>query len=142
MTDADPHEGRLVPRDQPGPRDEHLVQAVHSMLSPHPTGDRVVATYVPTYDPHPRFPHQGHIPAMRPAQDAPVDHRRRSGTPIYDALYAEYRRSLRALPGDRSGEEELEFTAFSALEQHGGRHRTQRPAALPPAPRDGRDRGF
>ncbi|MGP4045731.1 hypothetical protein [Streptomyces sp. 2A115] len=33
-------------------------------------------------------------------------------TPIYDALCAEYRRSFRTLPGDRSGEEELGFTAF------------------------------
>ncbi|MFC8237623.1 hypothetical protein [Streptomyces sp. NPDC057284] len=46
---------------------------------------------------------------MRPSQD-------RSGgqthTPIYDALYSEYRRSFRALPGDRSGEENLGFVAF------------------------------
>ncbi|MFF0396142.1 hypothetical protein ACFYSJ_10245 [Streptomyces sp. NPDC005248] len=46
---------------------------------------------------------------MRPPQD-------RSGgqthTPIYDALYFEYRRSFRALPGDRSGEENLGFVAF------------------------------
>ncbi|MFF0291407.1 hypothetical protein [Streptomyces sp. NPDC005262] len=46
---------------------------------------------------------------MRPAQD-------RSGgpthTPIYDALYTEYRRSFRALPGDRSGEEDLGFVGF------------------------------
>jgi hypothetical protein len=35
-----------------------------------------------------------------------------SATPIYDALYAEYVKSFRTLPGDRSGEEELGFTAF------------------------------
>ncbi|MFF3847671.1 hypothetical protein [Streptomyces sp. NPDC002328] len=35
-----------------------------------------------------------------------------SATPIYDALYAEYVKSFRSLPGDRSGEEELAFTAF------------------------------
>ncbi|MFF9349807.1 hypothetical protein [Streptomyces sp. NPDC014734] len=35
-----------------------------------------------------------------------------SQTPIYDALYSEYRRSFRALPGDRSGEENLGFVAF------------------------------
>ncbi|MFF2653450.1 hypothetical protein [Streptomyces sp. NPDC058045] len=46
---------------------------------------------------------------MRPAQDPPGSS---SATPIYDALYAEYRRSFRALPGDRSGEEELVFTGF------------------------------
>ncbi len=37
-----------------------------------------------------------------------------SSTPIYDALYSEYRRSFRALPGDRSGEENLGFPAFGA----------------------------
>ncbi|WP_105972711.1 hypothetical protein [Streptomyces geranii] len=35
-----------------------------------------------------------------------------SATPIYDALYAEYGKSFRSRPGDRSGEEELNFTAF------------------------------
>jgi hypothetical protein len=75
----------------------------------------------------------------------------RSATPIYDALYAEYRRSFRALPGDRSGEEELGFSSFTA-----GLHSMRHPlppqlygtdngrpsglgvplhAALPPAPR-------
>jgi hypothetical protein len=37
-----------------------------------------------------------------------------SATPIYDALYAEYVKSFRALPGDRSGEEELGFSAFGS----------------------------
>lgn len=46
---------------------------------------------------------------MRPAEDHSGT---RSATPIYDALFAEYRRSFRALPGDRSGEEDLGFTAF------------------------------
>ncbi|MEU3063672.1 hypothetical protein AB0P12_30995 [Streptomyces subrutilus] len=36
-----------------------------------------------------------------------------SHTPIYDALYSEYLRSFRSLPGDRSGEENLGFTSFS-----------------------------
>nr|WP_240982759.1 hypothetical protein [Streptomyces sp. S3(2020)] len=40
-----------------------------------------------------------------------------SATPIYDALYAEYVKSFRSLPGDRSGEEELGFTAFGSLPQ-------------------------
>ncbi|MFF9089351.1 hypothetical protein ACF1BE_23600 [Streptomyces sp. NPDC014991] len=35
-----------------------------------------------------------------------------SATPIYDALYAEWVRTFRTLPGDRSGEEELRFSAF------------------------------
>ncbi|MFI0981519.1 hypothetical protein ACH4SP_31485 [Streptomyces sp. NPDC021093] len=46
---------------------------------------------------------------MRPSQEAPPQS---TFTPIYDALYSEYRRSFRALPGDRSGEEDLGFTAF------------------------------
>lgn len=53
------------------------------------------------------------VPApVRPAQGS------RSGlsaTPIYDALYTEYVKSFRSLPGDRSGEEELGFTAFGNL---------------------------
>lgn len=35
-----------------------------------------------------------------------------SATPIYDALYAEWVKSYRTLPGDRHGEEELVFRAF------------------------------
>ncbi|MEU2157966.1 MULTISPECIES: hypothetical protein [unclassified Streptomyces] len=80
------------------------------------------------------------------------------GTPIYDALYSEYRRSFRALPGDRSGEEDFGFKAFGTGQSSGhtgfgsgfsgdlsvwqagvrrrtGQHRA--PAALPPAPRRG-----
>ncbi|MFI1225430.1 MULTISPECIES: hypothetical protein [unclassified Streptomyces] len=48
---------------------------------------------------------------MRPSQDPSGGV---SPTPIYDALYSEYRRSFRALPGDRSGEENLDFPAFGA----------------------------
>ncbi|MFF9508996.1 hypothetical protein ACF1BU_10175 [Streptomyces sp. NPDC014724] len=47
---------------------------------------------------------------MRPSQEPTGG---QSQTPIYDALYSEYRRSFRALPGDRSGEENLGFMAFS-----------------------------
>ncbi|MFB7465687.1 hypothetical protein ACFCZ1_19690 [Streptomyces sp. NPDC056224] len=46
-----------------------------------------------------------------PSRTSTVSH-----TPIYDALYSEYLRAFRALPGDRTGEEDLGFTAFS----HGG----------------------
>ncbi|MEV4435667.1 hypothetical protein [Streptomyces sp. NPDC049555] len=49
---------------------------------------------------------------MRPPRDAYGESHTASVTPIYDALCAEYRRSFRALPGDRSGEEELAFKAF------------------------------
>ncbi|MGW4509048.1 hypothetical protein ACWENO_30845 [Streptomyces sp. NPDC004436] len=52
------------------------------------------------------------VPAMRPVRDRDsspaVSH-----TPIYDTLYSEYLRAFRALPGDRTGEENLGFTAFS-----------------------------
>jgi hypothetical protein len=111
---------------------------------PHPSGHRVVGSYVHSYD-HPRPQYPGHIPGMRHAQDL-IDGS--SATPIYDALYSEYLRSFRALPFDRSGEESLGFTAFGT-----GRHRgygdraypgswqrdpnqpRHTPAALPPAPR-------
>ncbi|WP_328924940.1 hypothetical protein OG429_09985 [Streptomyces sp. NBC_00190] len=43
-----------------------------------------------------------------PSRTSTVSH-----TPIYDTLYSEYLRSFRALPGDRTGEEDLGFTAFS-----------------------------
>ncbi|MEV6161027.1 hypothetical protein AB0L71_03705 [Streptomyces sp. NPDC052052] len=48
---------------------------------------------------------------MRPSHEPSGGH---SPTPIYDALYSEYRRSFRALPGDRSGEENLGFVAFGS----------------------------
>ncbi|WP_189858592.1 hypothetical protein [Streptomyces poonensis] len=57
------------------------------------------------------------IPSMRPAQDPSGPP---SATPIYDALYAEWVRSFRALPGDRHGEEELGFTAFGIAPYLGG----------------------
>ncbi|MFB6892904.1 hypothetical protein ACFCX4_26730 [Kitasatospora sp. NPDC056327] len=50
---------------------------------------------------------------MRPSYDAEHPH---SATPIYDELYSEYRRLFRALPGDRSGEEDLKFTGFAVRE--------------------------
>ncbi|MFJ3712090.1 MULTISPECIES: hypothetical protein [unclassified Streptomyces] len=87
---------------------------------------------------------------MRPSQEPS---RNRSATPIYDALYAEYRRSFRTLPGDRNNEENTGFTAFgTGLHSNGrGAHRPQEsngfwqrqptgghlPAALPPGPRRG-----
>ncbi|MEU5583161.1 hypothetical protein ABZ791_22675 [Streptomyces huasconensis] len=104
-----------------------------------------------TYDPSRSRPaYQNPIPSMRTAQDATGE---RSATPIYDTLYSEYRRAFRALPGDRSGEEHLGFTAFGTgpygTQQYGqfqhlsrygrqdhhvpGHHHV--PAALPPAPR-------
>jgi hypothetical protein len=135
----------------------------NSQGSPHPTDDGVVGTYVHSYDP-PRQQYQSQIPSMRPAQDMADGF---STTPIYDALYSEFRRSFRALPGDRSNEENLGFTAFgtglhsahSGYGSHGGlghspypgfwqrdpgQHHMGRaaqpalpPAALPPGPRRG-----
>ncbi|WP_327366535.1 hypothetical protein [Streptomyces sp. NBC_01217] len=55
---------------------------------------------------------------MRPSQDLSGG---QSQTPIYDALYSEYRRSFRALPGDRSGEENLGFVAFGSRVPLSGR---------------------
>ncbi|MFD3660493.1 hypothetical protein ACFWVF_07800 [Streptomyces sp. NPDC058659] len=92
---------------------------------------------------------------MRPAQDVTAG---QSATPIYDALFSEYRRSFRTLPGDRSGEEEVTFRAFGTTTSTGlygngqgygtghryasahppmwtAQHHT--PAALPPGPRRG-----
>ncbi|MGW2253705.1 hypothetical protein ACWCXH_26465 [Kitasatospora sp. NPDC001660] len=55
------------------------------------------------------------IPGMRPSYDAEHPH---STTPIYDELYSEYRRLFRALPGDRSGEEDLKFTGFAIRDNY------------------------
>jgi hypothetical protein len=65
---------------------------------------------------------------------------RRSATPIYDSLYAEYRRLFRTLPGDRSDEEELRFEGFGtgALSDERRQRRGAPPLALPPGRRDGR----
>ncbi|PVE10461.1 hypothetical protein [Streptomyces scopuliridis] len=139
-----------------------VTATANSQDSPHPTGDEVVGTYVHSYDPT-RQQYQSHIPSMRPAQDVADGF---STTPIYDALYSEFRRSFRALPGDRSNEENLGFTAFGTglhaarggYGAHSGlghtpypgswqrdpRQHTGRPAqaalppALPPGPRRGR----
>ncbi|MDH2392860.1 hypothetical protein QCN29_29580 [Streptomyces sp. HNM0663] len=97
------------------------------------------------YEPF-RQPYPTPIPSMRPARDTRAGH---STTPIYDALCSEYRRAFRALPGDRSGEEDLGFKGFGPLGMAseaapgmaagagwrpypGGRL-----ATLPPAPRRG-----
>ncbi|GHA59561.1 hypothetical protein GCM10010372_69060 [Streptomyces tauricus] len=70
-----------------------------------------------TYDTPRRLPYSSPIPAMRPARDGSGSS---SATPIYDALYAEYLRTFRALPGDRIGEEEMGFTAFGIGPHHPG----------------------
>ncbi|WP_264927659.1 hypothetical protein, partial [Streptomyces sp. A012304] len=63
-----------------------------------------------TYD----VPRRQSYPPLPSARPAPEPQGGPSATPIYDALYAEYVKSFRSLPGDRSGEEELAFTAFGS----------------------------
>ncbi|WUR83767.1 hypothetical protein OG967_35890 [Streptomyces phaeochromogenes] len=70
-----------------------------------------------TYDSPRRLPYTSPIPAMRPVQDTAGTP---SATPIYDALFTEFRKAFRTLPGDRSGEEELGFTAFGTGPHGGG----------------------
>ncbi|MEU8586403.1 hypothetical protein AB0C59_05250 [Streptomyces sp. NPDC048664] len=50
------------------------------------------------------------IPSGRAGQDPSGGF---STTPIYDALCAEYVRAFRTLPGDRGGEQDMAFRAFS-----------------------------
>jgi hypothetical protein len=64
---------------------------------------------VHAYDvPRSRQPYQS-IPSSRSDRDSTGGP---SATPIYDRLYSEWVKTFRSLPGDRSGEEELGFTAF------------------------------
>lgn len=130
----------------------------HSPRGPHPAGRAFVGTVVQPYEPsrtHNSHLNQSQIPGIRPPRSPAQEG---SATPIYDSLYAEYRRLFRALPGDRSGEEELRFEGFGTV--HGTGHWSgylwggREPAdtawqvppapswhqlpALPPAPRDGR----
>ncbi|MEV6173569.1 hypothetical protein AB0L99_35845 [Streptomyces sp. NPDC051954] len=64
----------------------------------------------------PRRPSFSSIPSARAAAESSGGS---SATPIYDALYSEYVKSFRSLPGDRRGEEDFGFVAFGYLE-HGG----------------------
>ncbi|WNM34205.1 hypothetical protein RKE30_29480 [Streptomyces sp. Li-HN-5-11] len=67
------------------------------------------------YDVSRRQSYQPIPTARQAARSAQDPHGGPSATPIYDALYAEYVKSYRALPGDRSGEEDLGFVAFGNL---------------------------
>ena len=94
-----------------------------------------------TFDASSRSPFQRYIPSMRSAQDSFGGGG--TSTPIYDALYSEYRRLFRTLPGDRTGEESLQFDGFAAWHPDfppasPGRHRGNGPAALPPGRPDNR----
>jgi hypothetical protein len=105
---------------------------------------RVVWQIVQSFDASSRSPFQRYIPPMRSALD-----RGGSGgtaTPIYDALYSEYQRLFRTLPGDRTGEEALRFEGFVSWrdgfpQASAGRHRGGEQAALPPGRADGRGDG-
>jgi len=105
---------------------------------------------VHTFDASSRAPYQRYIPSMRTTQETVGGGG--TSTPIYDALYSEYRRLFRTLPGDRSGEESLHFTGFASWHADyppfgsGGRHRGDAgadgdgPPALPPGRDDNRMR--
>ncbi|MFJ1878101.1 hypothetical protein [Streptomyces chartreusis] len=64
------------------------------------------------------------------AYDVPRHQGGPSPTPIYDALYAEYVKSFRSLPGDRSGEEDLGFIAFGNIERGTGPYGGHRPGSF------------
>ncbi|MEU2063422.1 hypothetical protein [Streptomyces sp. NPDC013455] len=61
------------------------------------------------YDTSPRRSSFSSVPSARAAHEPSGGP---SATPIYDTLYAEWVKTFRTLPGDRSGEEELGFSAF------------------------------
>ncbi|MCX4760930.1 hypothetical protein OG562_08100 [Streptomyces sp. NBC_01275] len=79
-----------------------------------------------TYDVPRRQAYQP-IPSARPAQDPQGGP---SATPIYDALYAEYVKTFRSLPGDRSGEDDLGFTAFGNIPHPTGSYNGHRPGSF------------
>ncbi|GGV37232.1 hypothetical protein GCM10010495_63070 [Kitasatospora herbaricolor] len=94
-----------------------------SAPDPHPLPFSLVGSYVYSYDVaaahrQPTTVTSRPIPGMRPSYDAEHPH---STTPIYDELYSEYRRLFRALPGDRSGEEDLRFAGFAVREPYPSR---------------------
>ncbi|MEE1929276.1 hypothetical protein V1J52_13990 [Streptomyces sp. TRM 70351] len=108
-------------------------------------------SYEPSRARHPYPGYVGHvpgIPGMRPSYETAQERRGHSATPIFDALYNEYRRLFRALPGDRSGEEDLRFDGFGTVRGTGtaqggwyderGRRVAALPAALPPGDGHGR----
>ncbi|MFF7972950.1 hypothetical protein [Streptomyces sp. NPDC007905] len=73
------------------------------------------------YDTPPRRSSYSSIPHARAGQEGAGGP---SATPIYDMLYAEWVRTFRTLPGDRSGEEELEFSAFGNAPYSTGSYRS------------------
>ncbi|WP_333763600.1 hypothetical protein [Streptomyces sp. IBSBF 2390] len=67
--------------------------------------------------PPPRRSSFASVPSARVAQEGAGGP---SATPIYDSLYAEWVKAFRTLPGDRSGEEELGFSAFGDIPDGAG----------------------
>ncbi len=93
-----------------------------------------------TYDASSSAPYQSQIPSMRVPHDSVAG----SGTPIFDALCAEYRRLFRALPGDRTGEENLHSEALRPwrLYERSPVGPAAPPAGSPPQPYNARHRGI
>ncbi|MEV7203018.1 hypothetical protein [Streptomyces griseoluteus] len=79
------------------------------------------------YDASPRRPALSPVPVARSGQENSGGS---SSTPIYDTLYAEWVKTFRTLPGDRSGEENLGFTAFGNLPQSTGSYGGHRPGSF------------
>ncbi|MEU6818675.1 hypothetical protein [Streptomyces sp. NPDC046860] len=79
------------------------------------------------YDTSPRRPALSPVPVARSGQENSGGP---SYTPIYDTLYAEWVKSFRTLPFDRSGEENLDFTAFGNLPQGTGSYGGHRPGSF------------
>ncbi|MGW2211543.1 hypothetical protein [Streptomyces sp. NPDC001781] len=79
------------------------------------------------YDASPRRPALSPVPVARSGQENSGGP---SSTPIYDTLYAEWVKTFRTLPGDRSGEENLGFTAFGNLPQSTGSYGGHRPGSF------------
>jgi len=114
--------------------------------APHPAGRPVVGHDVQTFNsfPPPRWADDRDPPTSAPnvpLMPSPRSYAAEppSATPIYDALYSEFRRLFRALPGDRAGEEDLRFTGFgrsypsgNAYAPSGGMGRHRGYLALPP----------
>ncbi|MFC7219221.1 hypothetical protein ACFQLX_13740 [Streptomyces polyrhachis] len=59
----------------------------------------------------PPQPSRPRIPGMRPARRKGAAH---SATPIYDELYARYRRQARTVPGERGAEDRAAKPAAEA----------------------------
>ncbi|MFJ9819740.1 hypothetical protein ACIRU3_31655 [Streptomyces sp. NPDC101151] len=73
------------------------------------------------YDTPSRRPAFSPVPSARTGQEGAGG---TSATPIYDSLYAEWVKTFRTLPGDRSGEEDLGFSAFGSAPHSTGSYRS------------------